>query len=92
MMMGCPRGKQILLKGKRASGFALTTTALALTLVLVSAGFVIASMAWPGARIGLDSNFADLQMVRSLLKNAGAYSSKTGNPLDAEAYINEFIQ
>ncbi|MEN3024520.1 MAG: hypothetical protein ABC585_03965 [Candidatus Methanosuratincola petrocarbonis] len=79
-------------KSKKDRGFALTATALVLTLILLSAGFVIASMAWPGVRIGLDSDLANLQMVRSLLRNAGAHSSKTGDPVDAEAYINEFVQ
>ncbi len=77
---------------KKDRGFALTATAFVLTLILISSGLVIANFAWPGARIGLDSDLSNLQMVRSLLRNAGAHSSKTGNPLEAEAYINEFIQ
>ncbi len=77
---------------KKDRGFALTATALALTLILISTGFVIASAAWHGSRIGLDSDLANMQTVRSILRNAGAYASKTGNPDDAESYINEFIQ
>lgn len=84
--------ERVMFNDKKDRGFALTATALVLTLVLLSTGFVIANIAWPSSRIGLDSDSADLQMVRSLLRNAGAYSSKTGNPMDAEAYISEFLQ
>lgn len=92
MMMDGLSCELVMFNDKKDRGFALTTTALVLTLVLLSTGFVIANIAWPGYRIGLDSDSADLQMVRSLLRNAGAYSSKTGNPMDAEAYISEFLQ
>ncbi|MBC7120042.1 MAG: hypothetical protein H5T33_00445 [Candidatus Methanosuratus sp.] len=85
------RRVKVLDSGKRDCGFALTATALAMTLILVSTGILIASMAWPGTRAGLNSDSAILQITKSLLKNAGAYSSRTGNPLDAEAYINDFL-
>lgn len=85
-------GERFIFNGKKDGGFALTATALALTLILVATGFLIAGMAWPGGRMGSDSDLAGKWMVRSLLRNAGAHASITGNPLDAEAYVNEFIQ
>lgn len=80
------------LKCKDESGFALVTTAIGIVLILIATTLSMRGMF--GAYMAGDSisQTVGSQVMKTFLKSASAYASKTGNPTDAEAYIKKCLQ
>ncbi|MDI9609229.1 MAG: hypothetical protein QFX34_03000 [Candidatus Verstraetearchaeota archaeon] len=77
---------------KKEGGFALVITSIAIVLVLL-----ITTLSMRGVFVTINEGdpvptIVSSQIIKTLLKSASAYASKTGNPLSADAFIKKYLQ